>query len=114
MNSAVLNKFEENNQKLEEKNCAMLNKLEETNQRLEEKMLNKLDETTTEIRTRMVKNMEIIHEQLKTIHERKNVGIGMNIINGNVGKDAENDNVYEGNGIKEIVDMRKIIKRENV
>ncbi|KAF5294288.1 hypothetical protein FQA39_LY13432 [Lamprigera yunnana] len=45
---------------------------------------------------------------------KKNVGIEMNIINGNVGKDAENDNVYEGNGNKEIVDMRNIMKGENV
>ncbi|KAF5298853.1 hypothetical protein FQA39_LY11665 [Lamprigera yunnana] len=45
---------------------------------------------------------------------KKNVGIEMIIINGNVDKDADNDNIYEGNGIKEIVDMRKIMKGENV
>ncbi|KAF5287219.1 hypothetical protein FQA39_LY15996 [Lamprigera yunnana] len=45
---------------------------------------------------------------------KKNAGIEMNIINFNIGKDAENDNVYEENSIKEIVDMRKIMKGDNV
>ncbi|KAF5304541.1 hypothetical protein FQA39_LY09592 [Lamprigera yunnana] len=97
MNSVMLNKFEENNQKFEEINKKleekMLNKfeenskkfeetnekLEENNQKLEEKMLNKfeennkkLDETRTEIRTEMDQSMEKIQRQFLTIQERIN------------------------------------------
>ncbi|KAF5292238.1 hypothetical protein FQA39_LY14053 [Lamprigera yunnana] len=61
MNSAMLNKLEETNQKLQEK---MLNKFEENNK--------KLDETRTEIRTEIDQIMEKIQRQFLTIQERIN------------------------------------------
>ncbi|KAF5304776.1 hypothetical protein FQA39_LY09553 [Lamprigera yunnana] len=66
MNSAIINKFEETNQKLKETNQKfeekMLNKLEENNQ--------KLEETRTEIRRKMDQSMEKIQRQFLTIQEK--------------------------------------------
>ncbi|KAF5281634.1 hypothetical protein FQA39_LY17756 [Lamprigera yunnana] len=59
LNSAIINKLEETNSKLEEK---LLNKLEEINQQL--------DETRTAIRTKMDQSMQKIQRQFKNIQEK--------------------------------------------
>ncbi|KAF5305953.1 hypothetical protein FQA39_LY09109 [Lamprigera yunnana] len=79
--TALVNKMEENNQKLEERNSALVNKLKETMlNKLEEKncaMLSKLeetnhklDETRAKIRTAMDQSMEKIQKLFNTMQEK--------------------------------------------
>ncbi|KAF5286849.1 hypothetical protein FQA39_LY00382 [Lamprigera yunnana] len=73
INSAMLNKFEENNKKFEEIN----KKLEKNNKKLEEKMLNKieennkkLDETRAEVITEIDQSVEKIKRLFNTMQEK--------------------------------------------